>query len=420
MRLCNRLLLMLNVILYVALLHSCSDSGTDTKTDITKDSIPAFRGDLLESEVITTFSTTGVDSLCVDNGMDKIEGVSYNYAVKMVKLTYWTVDVEGEKTKASGTLFIPQKEGESPLLCVNHATQTKNEQVPWMDDPWGGIAMYNVWECHLAVQAASMGYVSFFPDYLGFGESFLPHPYYLARTLGQTVSDGILAAQEYCEKGEIALKDELFMMGYSQGATVSLAAQREIEKNFADKITLKGVLAGGGHFDQLAWMKHILSLEVFSKNNGPQTYVPAFVFKTYNDLSDSNYLPTVFTEKYLSAVDSMFDMSHFSWSIKSVLNDTIRCTFNEAFITDFLAGEEHYFTNLLKENSLCDFAPQAPLLFVNGTADDCSPPALVEDVVSRLKENGAVDVTLRVVDGTHGKEAYEHYMREAFQWFQSL
>lgn len=121
---------------------------------------------------------------------------------------------------------LPEGEGSEDIPSIYHGE--------YPDANWKGgeIRLFGSF-------TASHGYISILPDYAGYGASAnVSHPYTIHRELAKESIDAILAAQELLKKETIATNNKVFLSGWSEGAGAALAAQKEIEEFYLDKINL--------------------------------------------------------------------------------------------------------------------------------------------------------------------------------------
>lgn len=65
---------------------------------------------------------------------------------------------------------------------------------------------------------ASTGFVTVIPDFIGYGISKdIVHPYYDMQSAGLSVADMLKAVKYYLKTNNRAIKDKLFLLGYSVG-----------------------------------------------------------------------------------------------------------------------------------------------------------------------------------------------------------
>ena len=143
------------------------------------------------------------------------------YGVRCWRIEYLTVDGAGRQVLASALAVVPQKTfgAVSPVLAYQHGTMTQDAQAPSN-------------QCNAAqtpVMLASLGYIVLAADYVGYGSSKgTPHPYLLAGPSSAVSVDLLTAAKYWRQTSGLQDNRQLFLMGYSEGAYVSVAAGRTL------------------------------------------------------------------------------------------------------------------------------------------------------------------------------------------------
>ena len=177
-------------------------------------------GDVISATPLFTFSTSNIEQILI--AAEIPDSFDIAYSVQAIRVVYQTSDANDESIRASGALMIPLQATELPLLSIQHGTETKRDQV-------ASINPFNSVEGVSGLITASIGYVTCIPDYPGFGESTVMHPYIHAASLSKSVIDFIRAGKSYCNGHGIDLNEQLFLSGYSEGGYVTLATQKELE-----------------------------------------------------------------------------------------------------------------------------------------------------------------------------------------------
>jgi pimeloyl-ACP methyl ester carboxylesterase len=164
------------------------------------------------------------------------------YGVVCWRLEYFTVDSFGRQVLASALAVVPQKSPgtASPVLAYQHGTMTRDAQAPSN-------------QCQTAepsVMLASLGYIVLAADYVGYGSSKgAPHPYLLAEPSAAAVVDLLTAAKLWRQTRAVKDNRQLFLMGYSEGAYVSVAAGRKLASGTSTQSRdLKAIFAGAGPY----------------------------------------------------------------------------------------------------------------------------------------------------------------------------
>ncbi len=157
--------------------------------------------------------------------------------VRVEYMQYDTVDVKGNKTDATGAVFIPTGtdadcNGNRPIVLNAHGTATTKAynfaEVGNVNNEAGPAATL------LAALFAGQGYVVISPNYAGYDKSSLAyHPYLNAQQQSHEMADALKAGREVVRRTgsatNVADNGKLFITGYSQGGYVTMATTRYLE-----------------------------------------------------------------------------------------------------------------------------------------------------------------------------------------------
>lgn len=157
--------------------------------------------------------------------------------VRVEYMQYDTVDVKGNKTDATGAVFIPTGtdascNGNRPIVLNAHGTATTKAynfaEVGNANNEAGPAATL------LAALFAGQGYVVISPNYAGYDKSSLAyHPYLNAQQQSHEMADALKAGREVLRRTgsatNVADNGKLFITGYSQGGYVTMATTRYLE-----------------------------------------------------------------------------------------------------------------------------------------------------------------------------------------------
>jgi len=168
--------------------------------------------------------------------------ISVDFAVTTYKLEYLTLDQNNELVKVSGLLAVPEKNTPSPILSYQHATIFKNSDAP--------TAHLLAGDKSIEIALASLGYIVFSADYVGYGSSLgRSHPYLLKKPSADVVLDFLQAGKQWLDFSNIETTNQLFMTGYSQGGYVTMAALKELQENPRQGMVASAVVMGAGPYD---------------------------------------------------------------------------------------------------------------------------------------------------------------------------
>ena len=307
-----------------------------------------------------------------------------SYDVEVVKLTYNTSLETGHVVQASGIVAIPKnKTGPSPLMSYQHATVFKDTAVP-SNDPLFDMT---------PILAASAGFVSVAPDYIGYGSSkALTHPYIQAIPSANSVIDLLRAAKTYLKQREIALNNQLFLVGYSEGGYTTIAAHKQIESAFADEFLVTASIAGGGPYDiRGAANKTILNESTL---DSPAHF--GYVVHAYDRMYDlDNLTLRAIASPHHRTVDNYYDGNSTGSAINTVLPRNTSELFNAYFQSNYagIAGELSL-KYRLDQNNVYDWKPAAPVKLFHGQNDSYVDYSNATKALSVMQANGAESVTL--------------------------
>ncbi|MCP5063640.1 MAG: hypothetical protein GY936_14430 [Ignavibacteriae bacterium] len=364
------------------------------------------RGDIYGSVQFAQYTTNEINNLFTALGVTV--PFETKYSVRVIKISYLTVDHNGNDTKASGALMIPITRNDLPLFGLQHGTVAKRENVVSSGEHTSAEGLSGL-------LSTSIGYVTCIPDYIGFGESDLMHPYIHAKSLSTCIIDFLRASKIYCTENNISLNQQIFLGGYSEGGYATLATQKEIELNYFDEFQLTAVAPAAGPYDLIGTTDII-----FKQENYRHPSHISFFITAYDHIYGWNRLSEIFNSPYDVMMPELFNGTKSNSEIDSQLPNSISELFNQDFIKNYFNGSETSFISALRENTLLDWKPIAPIRFYHGDADDVSPYQNSVTALEKLKQNGAIDIELITIpNGDHGSSGVPAVMG-IINWFNSF
>ncbi|PKL82600.1 MAG: hypothetical protein CVV24_09195 [Ignavibacteriae bacterium HGW-Ignavibacteriae-3] len=362
------------------------------------------RGDIVKTSFLASYSALVVQNLVTLGAAGQPVNVNFKYDVDAYKIVYRTLDPKGNITIASGAIFVPKGKGISPLISLQHGTQTNRNAVASVS-PLSAVD---------GLTAASIGYYALVPDYLGLGESTMLHPYHHAKSSADCVIDIIRAGREFARTSNIKLNGQVFLAGYSEGGYVTLAAHREIEKNYNSEIKIAACAPMAGAYDLNLTAKTILQKQTY----GQPSYLSFFVV-AYNQIYGWNKLGVAFNSTYAEKMPLLFDGTKSTSEINAQLTTDISQLFQQSFLNSYLNGSEVDLTSAFTNNSLLNWTPAAPLKFYHGNADEYVPYENSTKAADYFKSVGATVELVTIADGTHTSSALPSILN-AVQWFELI
>ena len=184
------------------------------------------------------------------------------YDVNTYKLEYLSQDTHNNLLTVSALLAIPAKNTPSPILSFQHGTTFYHAEAPSLQR--------KVNKRHPEILLASLGYIVFSPDYIGYGSSEgEAHPYLQKQPSADIVIDMLKAGKAWLDKEKIVSNKQLFLTGYSEGGYVTMAALEALHHQTTNtNFTISGAVLGAGPYDLHLTLKTLL---------GKINYLPDFL-----------------------------------------------------------------------------------------------------------------------------------------------
>ena len=330
------------------------------------------------------------------------------YDVDFYKLVYKTT-YKGNLIEASGTLAIPKNTGMIPsVVSAQHGTIFKDT-----DAPSNFPATFSGFEI-----CAAAGFITAIPDYIGYGVSRnIVHPYYDQQYSGTAVVDMLKAVRAYLSKQKIAYNNRLFLVGYSEGGYVTMAAQKEIETHPEHELVLIAAAEGAGGYDLPGMLSAISTTTAY----GNPSYL-ALILESYNTTYGWNRPYTDFYQtQYAAKIPGLLDGSKSGSEINSALNTSPTALFNPTFFDNLKSATgEPVLKQALVTNSFGGWYPKSPTRMYHGTADVTVFYQTSVTTFNQFKAAGATNVTfIPIPNGDHGT-SIQPMMLDVLPWIQSL
>jgi alpha-beta hydrolase superfamily lysophospholipase len=294
------------------------------------------------------------------------------------------------------------------LLSAQHGTMFRQADSPSnFPSTFSGFELF-----------ASAGFVTVIPDYIGLGvSSGVVQPFYDKATSAGAVVDMLKAAQYYLQQQAIATNKNLFLIGYSEGGYVTMAAQQEIETNPGHQLTLTAAAEGAGGYDLTGMLTGIASTPTYA--------TPAFLallLNGYNTTYGWNRpLADFFQAPYAARIPQLLDGTQTREQIDAQLTTSPAALFTPTFYAALgSASGEPVLKQQLVANSFTDWVPRSPTRLYHGTADESVFYQTSEATFKRFQAAGATNVTFTPIPGGTHQTSIAPMIADALPWLQSL
>lgn len=332
------------------------------------------------------------------------------YGVNMYKVSYRT-KYNGRAIIASGVVGIPDTiiNRNTKIVMYDHGTRITEADLI----PSGGFDL-------ISVVSSANGKICFAADYIGYGDSKQIYPPYLVKSATiYPVCDMILAGKEFLgEVFHIFSKPSITIFGFSQGGSVTMAVQRELEKNpyYRSKVKLNGVAMATGPYD----LHDSAILPIVSGNSYPSPSFLLFAFTSFNEYYHLriNY-DDIFKNSYAQLFFDLVEQNKTTAQIDASLPSSMADLFQENFRGRFITGQTpfNYLFNL--NTTYKGWIPKSPTRIYHSPADEIVPYANAQIAYNTFIAAGATSVELMTLPPvSHANSAFMAYA-DILSWIDS-
>jgi pimeloyl-ACP methyl ester carboxylesterase len=209
----------------------------------------------------------------------------------------------------------------------------------------------------------------------------------------------------------IIIKNEYYLIGYSQGGWATLALHKAIENNYSADFKLSGSVCGAGPYDLKMLFQEMISSQTY---NSPVFlgYI-AYAYSVYNQFT--NPITQIFNEPYATRLGSLFNGNMASAQINAQLTTSIPELIKGDLISGFeTSGDYESIRKALEINSITAWKTEIPLLLLHGGDDISVKPLSTEIIYQNLIQAGTSSEICKkeIVPGVdHGKGIFPCMIR---------
>lgn len=390
------------VLILLTVFASCKKNGDDATTDST-----GGKDLYISANSAGSFTKTELQVKAALSGFAGFVPL-IQYDVDFYKFNYYTT-LNGTKIQASGLLCIPKNTPTAPaLLSAQHGTMFSDADAPSnFPNTFSGFEL-----------GAAIGFVTVIPDFIGYGVSKdIVHPYYDMQSSGTAVVDMIKAAKYYLKTQNKAINDKLFLLGYSEGGYVTMAAQKEIETNKSHNLTLTAAAEGAGGYDLATMLAGVATTPTYAA----PSFLALFVQSYNTTYSFNRPLSDYFMPVYAAKIPALLDGTKTSDQINAELSTSPAALLNTTFYSSLTnPAAEIAFKTKIALNSFPGWYPVSPTRMYHGTADEAVFYATSQSTYNRFITAGSKQLTLTPIPaGTHATSVVP-MLSDAIPWMQTL
>jgi len=324
--------------------------------------------------------------------------------IELHRMRYPSTGADGSPVMLSGLIILPRQDASPPpavpIMMYQHATETYSPLAPSRFLSAGAKPL-DFPEVLFAIAMSMTGYGVALPDYEGLGSNTDIQPFAHAKTLAVQVVDMLRATRDGLDGSVTGLRPpctwngKLFLMGYSEGGFVTLAATRELQQNASAEFTVTAAAPLSGPHDLSGTMRNLILLDTPFK---APYYLPFLLTSYYHVYKDSKLspdytmlppfnstLPPLFNGTSTSdAINSAMGMSYSPVSLivpKSIL--TSQC------ISDLQSTTSAVYGYLRENDTYRGWAPTVPVRLYHNPGDDLVPFANSQVAFDAFSSAGA-------------------------------
>lgn len=321
---------------------------------------------------------------------------SLRYTLDMQKVTYQSTGADGKQHSMTGLLILPKSilggnKPTVPILMYQHGTEvyrkfSPSQYLAHQDRP------KDYPEVMVAAAIASTGYAVALVDYEGMGDSTSTQPHVVGAPLAGQVIDLLIASRDIIggtagnSNSPCKWNSQLFLMGYSEGGYVTMAATRELQDNpkYAGEFTVTASAPLSGPHDLSGNMRSM----ILSDNTFKAPYFAPLLLSGYNYAyggaggQTTNFSPAfAMKSPYNTTIPPLFDGNSKSDKISEAMGMNFnpvnlivpKSILTQAFI-DQLTLDTSVVVSLLKQNdSYRGWVPTVPIRMYHHKNDELVP-----------------------------------------------
>lgn len=210
-------------------------------------------GTILDVEYLGSYTPTAIQ---LENEVlfEKAGVPEPRYEVEHYLLHFQSTDVDGSTARIRAQLFVPRfpQPTESPVYVFGAGTTGVSEKcAPIVEIP--AINRWGHFRANMLAYAGE-GFITIFPEYLGFGDPETPQRYFSKVAEAHVMLDAARAVYAFFEQNTSPAQpsDALFLGGFSQGGHAAHSAA-DLQPQYAPELTITG-LVGYGQTNDVAML----------------------------------------------------------------------------------------------------------------------------------------------------------------------
>lgn len=367
------------------------------------------------------------------------------FDIELRTMHYSSKRADGSSVRLSGLIILPRNPDGTrpavPIMMYQHGTEVYRPYAPSQFLVPGNNPL-DYPEVIITAAMAMTGYAIALPDYQGMGDNTDIHPFVHADSLAGQVVDMLRATRDAIN-GTVAgftptctWSGKLFLMGYSEGGFVTMAATRELQLNNAAEFTVTASAPMAGPYDLSGTMRTVILSDTPYKS---PYFVPFVLTSYFNIYQDSTLSPDyALKPPFNASLPPLFDGNSTSETINKAMGmsyDPVqlivaKSVLTPQFIADLNSTSSAVYTRLQQNDTYRGWAPNIPVRMFHNPNDDLVPFANSQVAFNAFSSAGAkqwvslvptpdtVDLSSSTVPTVHVSSAVPE-LHDAWFWIYS-
>ncbi|MDD2337193.1 MAG: lipase family protein [Geobacteraceae bacterium] len=346
--------------------------------------------------------------------------INFSNTIEMQKVIYQSTGADGKIHSMTGLLILPKAiiggKPSVPILMYQHGTEvyrpfSPSQYLTHRNKPT------DYPEVMVAAAIAATGYAVALVDYEGMGDNTDIQPHVNGAVLAQQVIDLLKSSRTIIAgtNSPCTWNSQLFLMGFSEGGYVTMAATRELQLNHAAEFTVTASAPLSGPHDLSGVMRGV----ILSDNEFKSPYFVPMILASYNYAYGGQtafFSPDyAMLQPYNTSIPPLFNGNFQSDTISEAMGMTFspvhlivpKSTLTQQFI-DQLTSDASPVVALLKQNDsyrllvqpYSAWVPTVPMRMIHHKLDDLVPYENSQVAYDAFITAGASTTTVQLVQET--------------------
>lgn len=304
--------------------------------------------------------------------------------VDIYEIIYRAKWIDSSWIQCSGIYYAPKNiKKPAPIMMYGHGTQIHKHRAISDEDAQQGICL----------GFATDGYAACYPDYYGIGKGEKEHLYQHAWSEAMSFIYMLYAVDELNKLINVKTNGQLFLTGYSQGGHSSFAAQKYLEELNDPRFKVTASSPMSGAYDMTGEQEKYM-FQVY-----PRPFYLPYLLISYQQayrVLDVDNIYSIFKPPFDTLLPQFYSNNYNNTldSLDKIMPKIPAEVVKDSLVEIYKSTPDFLFTKKLKENSLTDWKPKAPVQLCYCKGDREVNYMNSEVTYNTMKASGVTDIKL--------------------------